>query len=50
MENVLGLVERRSLKLGDLAGKCYPLADLERDGLEAFFTDRHLRPVLCPSD
>ena len=48
MENVLGLVERGSLALGDLAGKAYSLADLERDGPEPFFTDRHLRPCLCP--
>jgi hypothetical protein len=48
MENVLALVTRGSVKLSDLGGKTYTLSDIERDGAEPFFTDRHLRPALCP--
>jgi threonine dehydrogenase-like Zn-dependent dehydrogenase len=50
MENVLALVERGSVRLGDLAGKTYSLTDIEREGAEPFFTDRHLRPALCAWD
>ncbi len=51
MENALALLARESLDVRGLSGKAYTFADLTaEDGVERFFTDRHLRPKLLPNE
>lgn len=49
IEIALGLFARGSLDVSSLAGRRYTFDDLRQpDGIEAFFSDKHLRPYLDP--
>lgn len=49
MENVLGMIQRKSLKLEKYSGEQYTFDDLETN-VRKFFNDKHLRPRFIPNE
>lgn len=49
MENVLGMIQRKSLKLEKYSGEQYTFDDLETN-VRKFFDDKHLRPRFIPNE